>query len=66
MNARDRFVSAAIGIASAVDIDDRMSIDPSAPGDRGAAADHARADQLQDALRRYRSAKAELEGEVLS
>lgn len=52
------YVTAAIALATSVDVADRMASDPSAPGDRGPAADAARDRMFRADLARYRAAKA--------
>lgn len=52
---------AAMTVANIMDVIDRLANDPYEPGDRGPAADRARADRLANALRRFRETQADVD-----
>ena len=56
-----RLNRAALMIATAVDVRDRMTTDPEYPADRSARADHLRAERDAADLREFREALAEWE-----
>ena len=56
-----RLNRAALAIAVAVDVQDRMATDPDHPGDRSARAERLRAQRSAEDLREFREALAEWE-----